>query len=255
MILSLKDISINFSGLKALSNVDISVNKGIIKGIIGPNGSGKTTLFNIISGFYKPTSGKIFLEEEDITGDAPYILNRKGIARTFQGVLLFNDRTVLENVLVATYSKRKDVYFYSFLPNKISRRKEAEDIERVEEILNKFGLIQYKNEYIKSLPFGIRHFSEIARCLATNPKIILLDEPTTGLNPVEQQQFIKIINDIKSSGITILIVEHNMKLIMNVCDSISVLDQGIKIAEGTPLEIRSNKKVIESYLGSEGVNA
>ncbi len=255
MILSVRDISISFGGVKALDGVFMDVGKGIIKGLIGPNGSGKTTLFNVISGFYEPSHGVVLFHDREVTGNKPSTLAKKGIARTFQGTILFDERTVFENILIATYSSHKNTWMFSFLPRRIVVRREAENVRRVSEILSLINLQKYRNEKVKNVPFGIRHFLEIGRCLALEPEIILLDEPTTGLNPSEQAEIIKIIGMLKDRNITVLIVEHNMKVIMNVCDRITVLDMGRTIAEGTVPEIRSNPQVIKSYLGKEAGHA
>jgi branched-chain amino acid transport system ATP-binding protein len=249
MLLSIDDVTMEFGGLKALDGVSLNIKEGIIKGLIGPNGSGKTTLFNILSGFYIPTSGRLTLNDQEITNEKPYALARRGISRTFQSTLLFNERTVLENILIATYCNRRDTWVYPFLTEKRFKQRESGDRAFAEEILKMVTIHEYRNELVKNIPFGIRHFLEIGRCIAVKPKLILLDEPTTGLNPAEQKAIVEVIKAIRGSGITVFIVEHNMKVIMNNCDEISVLDHGKKIAEGTPEEVRNNPAVIQSYLG------
>jgi ABC-type branched-subunit amino acid transport system ATPase component len=249
MLLSITDVSMQFGGVRALDSVSLDIRAGIIKGLIGPNGSGKTTLFNIVSGFYAPTRGRILLNDHDVTRIKPHALARRGMSRTFQATLLFNERTVLENILIAAYCNRKDTWIYPFLPKAATRRKEAADRAFAEDILKLVGIHTYRDELVKNVPFGIRHFLEIGRCMAVRPKLILLDEPTTGLNPAEQNQIVDVIKCIRDSGVTVFIVEHNMKVIMCNCDEISVLHQGKKIAEGTPDEVRNNPAVVQSYLG------
>lgn len=254
-ILSVQNISKSYVGLQALTDVNIEVENNIIKGLIGPNGAGKTTLFNVISGFIPANSGSIMFEGEDITGLKPYVLARKGISRTFQSVILDLNRTVKENIIVAVYCNRKRITMNSLFSIRKLSAQEKEDMKLVEGILEILGLSSYGEELVKNIPFGLRHFLEIGRCLATDPKVVLLDEPTTGLNNSEQNQIMKVIKNIRDTGKTVFIVEHNMKVIMNICDDISVLDNGKTIADGPPSEIRTNKKVIESYLGKEAHNA
>jgi branched-chain amino acid transport system ATP-binding protein len=244
MLLEVKNVTISFGGLKALNNVTLGVEAGKIKGLIGPNGSGKTTLFNVISGFYRPDQGDLFFAGRKISGKNPYLITRAGIARTFQGTRVFEKRSLLDNILVACYCHRKNLGSYLFFA-----RQERQDRKKAEEILEWIGLLDLQDENVANLPIGLRHLLEIGRVLATDPKLILLDEPSAGLNQTEVLREITLMRQIRSKGITIYIVEHNMKVIMDVCDSISVLDMGMKIAEGSPGEVRANPRVIESYLG------
>ena len=248
VLLELRNINMMFWGLKALKGVNLKVEKGTIHGLIGPNGSGKTTLFNVVTGFYHPTSGDVFFEDRKITGLKPHGIARRGIARTFQGTLLFDQRTLLENILVASYCQRRNLLSYLF-----SKNKDRADRERAKDLLEKMGLVDLKDELVENIPFGTRHLLEIARALATEPKMLFFDEPSTGLNQTEVQHQLELMRSIRGRGVTIFIVEHNMKVIFEICDRISVLDNGVVIAEGTPTEIRSNPMVIESYIG-KGVN-
>ena len=234
----------SFGGLKALNKVSLGVERGSIKGLIGPNGSGKTTLFNIISGFYIPAEGQILFDGKVISGKSPHAIARMGIARTFQGTRVLEKRSVLDNIMVACYCSRKSLVSYMFMPGR-----EKEDRRDTEKILRMVGLWEVRHEIVSNIPVGLRHLLEIGRVMVTKPKMILLDEPSAGLNQTEVSHEMALIREIREKGISIFIVEHNMKVIMDICDSISVLDMGSKIAEGTPSEIRNNPKVIESYLG------
>jgi ABC-type branched-subunit amino acid transport system ATPase component len=246
MLLELHDLSISFGGLKALNAVSLGVAKGSITGLIGPNGSGKTTLFNVVSGFYRPQAGHIQFDGRPITGAAPHAINQKGLARTFQGTRVFEKRTVLENILVALHSHSR-----GFLGILGLGSRAREDRIRAEAMLDWVGLSKERNETVSSLPVGKRHSLEIARSVAMDPKIILLDEPSAGLNPTEVVEQVDLIRDLQKKGITIFIIEHDMKLIMSICEAIHVLDMGQSVATGTPEEIGRNARVIECYLGKE----
>jgi len=233
-LLQVKDVSKYFGGLAAVSGVNFNVNEGEILAIIGPNGAGKTTLFNVINGFYKPSKGEIIFEGAQIGGKKPHEICLAGMARTFQIVRPLRRLSVFDNVLASAFLRAKN-------------KAEAEQI--AEEVLRFTDLYEDKEVLSKGLPLGKRKRLEIARALATKPKLLLLDESFAGLNPAELDKSIEIIRNIKKSGITVMIIEHHMKVIMSISDRIVVLTYGQKIAEGTPDEIRHNQQVIEAYLG------
>jgi branched-chain amino acid transport system ATP-binding protein len=233
-ILNVNNISKSFGGLKALQNITFKAEKEKITAIIGPNGAGKTTLFNVINGFYKPDKGKIFFKNHDITGLKPHKICQLGIARTFQIVKPLSKLNVLENVIASSYLRTNSYH-------------KAEEIAK--EILEFTGLIDDKDKLAKSLPLGKRKRLEIARALATQPELLLLDEAFAGLNPAELDLSIELVRNITKKGISILIIEHHMKVIMQLSDHIIVLDYGEKIAEGNPNEVAQNSLVIEAYLG------
>ena len=233
-MLEVKGVSRFFGGLAALTDISFNVAKGEILGLIGPNGAGKTTLFNVVNGFYTPSKGEVFFNRKKISGLKPHQICRLGLARTFQVVKPLQRMSVLDNVIASAFLREKN-------------RAQAED--NAIEVLQFTGLIDDKDVISKSLPLGRRKRLEIARALATQPEMILLDESFAGLNPTELNESIGIIRKIKERGITIMIIEHHMKVIMSISDRIVVLNYGEKIAEGTPEEIRSNPLVVEAYLG------
>ena len=228
-----------FGGLVALKNVSFSVKEGELLGIIGPNGAGKTTLFNVMTGFYKPDKGRILFYGKDITGKPPFELAKKGLVRTFQLVKPFLGMTVLDNVLVSVYMR------YGVFRG-IS---EEEAREKAREKLKFVGLLHRENYLAEALPHGEKKRLEIARALALNPKILLLDEPVGGLTPTEMDEIIELIKKVHDSGVTVIVIEHNMRVVMNVCKRIIVLNYGEILTEGTPEEIASNPDVIKAYLG------
>jgi len=247
-MLEVANLSISFGGLRAVDQVDMAVSAGTIHGLIGPNGSGKTTVLNLVSGFYIPTAGRIRFAGEDITGRSPHLIARKGIVRTFQTAALQEERTVVENVLLGVQGNRR------LLPaDVLSARHWDEDRRQAASSLAFVALEPLQQELVKNLPIGLRHLVEIARALAARPRLLLLDEPSTGLNPAETAELMKMIQRIRDT-VAVLLVEHNMKVIMNICDTITVLDSGRKIAEGPPAEVRRNPAVIASYLGRQAAD-
>lgn len=238
-ILEVKEVTKTFGGLVAVNNVSFEVSKGEIFGIIGPNGAGKTTLFNVISGFYRPDKGRIFFDGKEITGQKPHRLAKLGLTRTWQIVKPFLGMKVLDNVLVSIYATKGIVTGMS----------EEEAIRRAEEILDFVGLLHRKDLLAEALPHGERKRLEIARAIATEPKLLMLDEPAGGLTSTEMDEVMDVVRRVRESGITVIVIEHNMRVIMNICERIMVLNFGRKIAEGTPEEISTNEEVIKAYLG------
>lgn len=254
MLLKLEDLSKSFGGLKAVSGLDIEIQDGELIGLIGPNGAGKTTVFNLITGVYEPTSGKMEFLGREIGGLKPYQVTHRGIARTFQNIRLFSDLSVIDNVKIAHHQHATYGTIGAILRLPAFFRGEAEMESKSRELLKVFHLEEKAQETAKNLPYGEQRRLEIARALAAEPKLLLLDEPAAGMNPQETHELMELIRWIREQfKLTILLIEHDMSLVMGVCERIYVLDYGTIIAQGGPDEIKANPKVIEAYLGEEAI--
>lgn len=247
--LEARNITIQFGGLTAVDHLDFKVEKGQVVSIIGPNGAGKTTIFNLLTGIYKPNSGEIYFEDRRIDGLPPQKIVAAGLARTFQNIRLFSDMRVIENVLVGTHIGTKYNFFNRLFYTGRYRREEAEKTRYAVKLLEEVGLEHRIDDYADNLPYGEQRKLEIARAIATGTKLLLLDEPAAGMNPQESKELRQFILQLKKQGYTILLIEHDMNVVMNLSDYIYVLDYGKKIAEGLPQEIQNNRQVAVAYLG------
>ncbi len=250
-IIECRDVCKYFGGLKAVNKVNMTVNSGEILGIIGPNGAGKTTFFNVCSGVLPATSGEVYLYGEKITGQRPEAIARKGLGRTFQNIQLFKLMTVWENVRIGCHIRTKTNVFDSVVHTKRYREDEKNSEKRAIELLEELGLSEYSHMPAGNLPYGLQRKVEIARMLAAEPKILLLDEPAAGMNPQETESLKEFILKLNKSGYTIVVIEHDMKFIMSLCERIVVINFGEKLTEGTPDEIVANEQVHEAYFGKK----
>ncbi|WP_432651292.1 ABC transporter ATP-binding protein [Huintestinicola sp.] len=249
-MLEVKNLCIQFGGLKAVDSLNLTIYKGQLYGLIGPNGAGKTTVFNMLTGVYKPTSGSITLDGQNITGKPPAQINRYGIARTFQNIRLFKDMTVLDNVKVGLHNQKKYSALEGVLRLPRYFKEEKEMDERASELLKVFELDGEKEQLASNLPYGKQRKLEIARALATNPKLLLLDEPAAGMNPNETAELMETIRFVRDNfDMTILLIEHDMKLVSGICEKVTVLNFGQELAQGVTAEVLNDPKVITAYLG------
>jgi branched-chain amino acid transport system ATP-binding protein len=253
-VLSIQNMTHYFGGLKAVSEFSYDIPEGVIYGLIGPNGSGKTTIFNLVTGIYTPTAGKILFNGGAINGLKPFRIVHKGIARTFQNLRIFNNLTVIDNIRVARHFTTKSGIFQTFLRLPSFKEEEAKVRDEAMGLISLMNLSNRATEMAKNLPYGELRRLEIARALATKPKLILLDEPAAGMNPKETEDLMKLIQRVRDEfKVTIFLIEHHMKFVMGICEHVKVIDFGTTIAEGRPAEVTKEAKVLEAYLGRKAV--
>jgi branched-chain amino acid transport system ATP-binding protein len=248
-LLEVKNLTMEFGGVVALKEVNLHVSAGEIAALIGPNGAGKTTVFNVVTGYYQPTKGEVLLNSQSLLGLKSNKIARLGLARTFQNIRLFGDMTALENVMTGADARNKVGLIGSIFGTSTSRQDEKLSHSRAAELLNFMGISHRSGQLARNLPYGDQRRLEIARALALEPKVLLLDEPAAGFNPQEKVELGELIKKIRDAGFAVLLIEHDMSLVMKISDRVTVLDFGQKIAEGTPSEVQNNQRVIDAYLG------